>query len=359
MRTQTNSSIRTYRRCAREYFYSYAEGVRTIETEEALRFGSLAHHGLEAWWSAQGDERLPAAIEALRGRVVDDYDLARAGVMLQGYDARWRDDRYEVLAVEAEFRVPVINPATGAVSRTFELGGKLDVLVRDLGNGRVKLIEHKTTSEDITPGSDYWKRLRLDSQVSAYFRGAESGGHQIDECIYDVLGKPALRPGSVPLLDAHGSKIVLDRNGDRVRTKAGKWRETGSSAEGYVLQTRPETPDEFRRRLAAHVADQPERYYERGTVVRIETEMLDADADVWATTRMIRESELAYRWPRNVDACIRFGRTCPYFRVCTGEADIDDATLFRRVDNVHEELSSSRPKEEVTWKADQESASVG
>ncbi len=333
--------MRTFRRCNREFYYAYSLGYRTVQEAEALRFGTLVHLGLEAWWRATAD-RLDAAIEAMRGRAFDDFELVRAGVALQGYDAMWgaEMEHFEVLAVEAEFRAPLVNPDTGAASRTYELGGKLDAVVRDRRDGLVKLVEHKSSSEDTGPGSDYWKRLQIDPQVSTYFAGGKAEGYDIAECIYDVLGKPALRPSQVPLRDELGSKIVHDRNGERVRTKAGKWRETSDTAEGYVLQTRPETPDEFRARLVEHVAENPERYYQRGRVVRLEQEERDAAHDAWSTARLIREAEVAHRWTRNPDACIRYGRTCSYFGICTGTASIDDPSLFRRVDNVHEELSS-------------------
>jgi hypothetical protein len=317
----TNSQQRCFRRCAREHYLTYELGYRPAEKEEALRFGDLVHVGLEAWWSAAAD-RLDAAIEAMRGRAVDDFELVRAGVMLQGYDARWgaAADDYEVLGVEVEFRAPLINPETGAPSRTFELGGKLDVVVRDKCDGRVKLIEHKTTSSDIGDGSTYWKRLVLDPQISTYFAGGKAVGYPISECLYDVLGKPALRP------------LKATPEESRKYTKDGRL---------YANQRdKDETPDEFRQRLVEHIAEQPNRYYQRGPVQRLEQEELDAAYDAWATARQIREAQLANRWPRNPDSCERYGRMCAFFDVCSGTASLDDETRFRRVENVHEELSS-------------------
>jgi hypothetical protein len=339
----TNSQAKTFRRCAREHFYAYILGYRTATLEEALYFGDLLHAGLEVWWLAKmhGGEPLEAAIEALRGKARDEYDLVRAGALLQGYDARWTDEPFEVLAVEREFRAPIVNPETGAASRTYEAAGKLDVVVRDTRDNLVKMIEHKSSSEDITAGSTYWKRLILDSQVSTYFAGGKAAGYDIAECVYDVIGKPGQRPASVPLVDELGCKIVLDASGARVRTKTGKWRETGDTAQGYVLQTRPETPDEFRQRLTAVIAESPDRYYQRGTVVRLEEEERDAAHDLWATARLIREAELAGRHPRNADACERWGRLCAYFPVCTKTASLEDVALYRKVEHVHEELDAA------------------
>mgnify|MGYP007001753624 CR=1 FL=1 len=51
-----------------------------------------------------------------------------------------------------------------------------------------------TTSEDIGRGTDYWRRLRMDGQVSIYYAGSAALGYPADLCLYDVLRKPSLRP---------------------------------------------------------------------------------------------------------------------------------------------------------------------
>lgn len=335
MRTLTTTELRTRRRCAREHHLAYNLGWRPVAEAEVLRFGRLIHLGLEAWWRAPA-ERLAAALAAVDA--AEPMERARARVALIGYDTLWAGEPYDVLAVEEEFRAPLVNPQTGRASRTFRLGGKLDVRVRHQPTGAVLVVEHKTTSEDIGAGSDYWRRLLLDTQVSVYLAGATATGHPVAGVLYDVLGKPALRPAQVPLVD-DGCKVVRDATGQRVRTRQGKWRETGDAAQGYVLQTRPETADEFEQRLAAHVATQPQRYYQRGTVVRLEDEVVDAAHDAWATAREIAADALAHRWPRNADACVRYGRTCGFFDVCTGVAALDDPARFRRLRHIHEELT--------------------
>lgn len=336
LRVITNSELSTYRRCPREHHYAYALGYRPVEDAEALRFGNMIHRGLELLWSGA---HLSDAIAAACKGAADAYEAAKARVLLLGYVERWGAEHFgEVVSVEREFRAPLVNPETGAASRTFELGGKLDVLLRD------RFVEHKTTSEDIGPGSVYWRRLQLDSQVSTYYAGARALGHEVRGCIYDVIRKPGLRPSAVPLTDADGVKIVHDASGARVRTKDGKkWRESSDTAQGYVLQTRPETPDEYGDRLAADVAANPDRYYQRGEVVRLQAEELEAQADAWQVARAMREAELAGFAPRNVDACAR-GRICSYFEVCAGAASLDDAARFQRLEHVHAELSADAPE---------------
>jgi hypothetical protein len=332
LRVITNSELRTRRRCAREYFHMYVQGYRLIEDKPELRFGSMFHDGREELWRSGS---LDAAIAAAVAGAADEYEAAKVRVLLTGYEARWGGPPDDLVDTEVEFRAPLINPATGAASRTFVLGGKIDALMKRRFN------ELKTTSEDIGPGSIYWRRLTLDPQVSTYYAGAKALGHEVDSCEYDVVRKPALRPSQVALTDESGTKIVHDQSGQRVRTKDGKkWRETGDTAQGYVLQTRPETPAEYETRLTEDVAANPDKYYQRGEIVRLEADEREAQQDAWQLTRSMREAELAGRFPRNPDSCMRYGRVCAYFDVCCGTAALGDTTRFERVDNVHQELSS-------------------
>lgn len=252
---------------------------------------------------------------------IDPFDLVRAECMLIGYHERWKDEPYAVLGVEQEFRAPLINPDTGAASRTWQLAGKLDALVRDLTDGRVLIVEHKTTSADVGPGTDYIKRLRLDGQVSIYFEGAAALGLEPAACLYDVLVKPGQRPLKATPIE------------NRKYTKDGRL---------YAAQRdRDETAAEYRERVMTTIAEDPNGHYLRAEVVRLDSERDEARAELWQQGRMIRENQLAGRHPRNPDACVRFGRTCEYFGVCTGEASLTDPVLFQRATCVHPELEDN------------------
>lgn len=329
----TNSQLTTFRRCQREHYYAYQLGYRAFEDAEALRFGTLWHRGLEVWWLGRG---LEAALEVGTAGAIDGYEAARVRVLLRGYDARWGHETHDVTAVEREFYAPLCNPETGAPSRTYELGGKLDVLLRD------RFVEHKTTNDDIGLGSVYWRRLTLDPQISTYYAGAQALGHEVRGCLYDVVRKPALRPSkAVPVVDEDGHRVVRSVNtGERVRTKDGKkWRETAEPSRGYLVDTREETVEEYEARLTEEVAGNPDRYYQRGEVVRLEDDETEAALDAWHLTQAMLTARRLGHWPRNPDACARYGRVCSFFDVCTKTASLDDETRFRRVANVHPELS--------------------
>jgi hypothetical protein len=320
----TTSEVRCFQRCRREHLLRYRMKLRPVVEQENLRFGSLVHKGLEAWWRAwPSEDALDIAIEAMQpaeGVEVDAYELVRAEELLRGYHHRWRDQGYEVLGVEETFVDRIVNPMTGAASRTAAFSGKIDALVRELSTGRVLVVEHKTSSEDISLGSAYWRRLRLDPQVSNYFIGGRALGHNVVGCLYDVLGKPGLRPAKATPVEAR------------------KYRKTDGKL--YENQREnDETVDEYRVRVREKIASEPEAFFARGEVVRSEDDEHDAAQDLFWTARDMREAELAGRFPRNPSGCVRYGYTCDFFDVCTHVASADDPTRFRVAETEHEELT--------------------
>lgn len=335
----TNSACKSYRACQRKYFNRYKLGYKSVQEAGALSFGQAFHDALKSWFIHHD---LTLALLAI---VCENmFDQVKAEEMMRGYHFMWVDAPLTTLAVEHEFEGPMINPSTGRRSKTWNVAGKLDAVVQKTDD-QIWILEHKTSSEDIEPGSDYWKRLLLDSQISTYFVGARVMGYEPAGCLYDVIRKPAIRPGNVALVDDDGIKIVHGANGHRVRTKDGKkWRQTGDIDLGYVIQSRPETPEEYRLRVREVIAEAPEKFYQRGDVVRLEEDEKDAAADLWQIGRSIRESEILNRWPRNPDACVLWSRTCSYFGVCTRTESLEDPMLFKQ-ERINAELSAPAQEE--------------
>jgi hypothetical protein len=272
---------------------------------------------------------------------IDPYEFVRAEVLLAGYSARWEDDGLKVLAVEQEFDAPLINPSTGEPSKLYRVAGKMDAIVEY--QSRQYILEHKSSSEDLTGGSIFWKRQTMGSQISMYYTGMRSLSYEPSGAIFDVLGKPAQRPSQTAVLDEQDLKIVLDANGERVRTKDGKkWRQTADTEAGFKLQTRQETPEEFRKRLFDVIGFAPGDYFVRGDIVRLQKEEEEAAFDIWLTVENMRIAQKYQRYPRNPSACMDYHAVCTYFPVCTREASIDDPTRYRRTDNMHEELSQKK-----------------
>lgn len=306
MRTLSISEARTYRECPRKHHFAWTMRVRPRVEAETLSFGRLWHRAQEAYWSLSQD--LDDALRRVTQSDANEYVQAAASALMIGYHERWKDEGWEVLAVEKLFVVPLVNPRTGRTSRTFRKKGRIDLLVRT-AEGKF-VVEHKSSSDDIGPGSPYWRALTMDPQISMYLSGAAELGHRIDGCVYDVALKPTVRP--------------------KLATPVEK-RKYKKNGELYANQREEdETPGGYMQRCLEQIAEDPERFFQRGVVVRLEDEVEEAAADLWLTARSIKESRRLQMYPRNTDACMKWGRPCEYFSVCSGIASIDDPLLFER-----------------------------
>lgn len=226
----------------------------------------------------------------------------------------------------------------------------------------VVVIEHKTTSKEIGIGSPYWRRLELDAQVSKYIGGARALGHEPDHVLYDVIRKPRIRPLLATPVDSrkytaeksracpeckkksappppHRVTIAAtDDESERVLECVDGRVVTDPGGALYAnMRAHDETPEEYRVRLRADIASDPEAYYRRGEIPRTEQEERDAAFDEWSVGLQIRESERSGRWSRNTAACEAWGSFCEYFDVCTKTVSINDPYRFRDAGE-HEEL---------------------
>jgi hypothetical protein len=308
--------------------YSYTRRYRPVRVAGPIAFGLAGHAGFQAYFEARQRGESPTtwwqyaldAIETYR-ESLDPFEFAKLRALMIGYTVLWDSIPLHVIAVEKEFSLPLINPETGFASRTFELAGKLDVLV-ELEDGRIAIIEHKTTSDDALPGSAYRERLQLDGQVTQYFLGAEALGYAPDLVIYDVISKPTQRPKLATPLES------------RRRKKDGTLYANQRDCD--------ETADEYFRRVVDAIADDPNSHFQRVEVVRIEDELDDYRWDVWEIADSIRRSERTGRAPRNMDACFRFGSPCSFWPVCSKRASLNDPSMYRVAQTDDEELSQQK-----------------
>ena len=309
----SNSSLTTFRRCVREYYFRYVLNRKGRRKAKALRFGSLFHLGLNAWWAAHADEdRYLAALRAIALGAVedetDDFDIAKAEALIAGYHARWAGEGYQTLWVEKNFRE--------AIADGIDLSGSIDAIVtRGSPVPSVYNVEHKTTSADISAGSDYWRHVvALDSQVSTYDAASRAMGYDIAGTLYDVIRKPELEP--------------------RKATPEEKRRYTKPTKKDPVPRLysqdreKDETLDEYRDRLAEDIVARPDWYYQRQIIVRLEHDNEEHARDVVQTAEMIRFAEERDAWPRSTGACKRYGSYCEYAPVCSGETTIDDDVRY-------------------------------
>lgn len=361
----TTSAVKTFRTCAALYDFQYVQLYRPAHTPDAMAFGTLGHKGLEAWWLAAQAERhrdcadcgatgkvdaddcqsctgtgnaatvqwLSAALSAVDSEKEPFHRAAARAVMI-GYHVRWckmlwDGEAITVIAVEKEFDGPLLNPKTGAPSKTWRRGGKLDVFVR-VGEKRVFVVEHKSSGEDFGPGSQYRERLSLDSQVSNYIVGARLLGYpEIQGVIYDVFGKTGFRQLKATPRDK--LKWTQPTKAKPVPTVYVNMREFD------------ETVGEYESRAMSSIADKPDVYFDRFEVVRLEREEDHAAQDTWQYGELIRDAQRLKRFPRNVGSCGMYGRTCDFFGVCKGTSQLSDQTRFAKKTQAHEELAPALP----------------
>ena len=311
-RKLTNSMRSKFNACHRAYKIAYVDLIRPAKASEALTFGTAMHALLEAYWTGANPD-----FSKTTGDEFKDKTLI---ALYDGYIEKWglKDYlNYERIDAEIGFEAPLMNPETGGVSKTWVLAGKIDAIAKDKTTGKHIIVEHKTTSQDIGPGSDYWKKLPIDGQVSGYYVGASTLGYDVDVCLYDVIRKPTIKP----------YKATPEENR--------KYKKDGTLYAGQ--HETDETPDEWYARLKADIAERPEYYFQRIEVVRSESDLSDYLFDMWAVGREIADAERIGRWSRNPNACSVYG-SCEYFDVCTGCASLDDVTLFRKAETPNEEL---------------------
>lgn len=296
MQLLTHSRMSCARRCLREHYYRYEVGIVRDAEAKYFRIGHAVHNALEAWHGRNDADGAVAALAAID----DPHDQAAAIALIDGYiDLA---EPLEMTHAEQEFQIPLRNPETGAASRTFELAGKIDGLTDDY------VVEHKTTSEDIGPDSEYWARLRVDPQISLY--ALASGRNKV---FYNVIRRPTLRPRNVPVLDADGVKIVLDdTTGERVQNKNGTWKQ--AACEGCTLQTREETPEEYGARIADDIRERPEFYFARREVPILDDHLEEFHEEVWQHAKLLMHCQNTGHWFRNVSRVTC--SNCQYSNIC-------------------------------------------
>lgn len=274
MELMTASRMSAMLACPRRHYWRYECGLTKEEPADALRFGSAWHRAMEALSQGQSPE------DAFRAAVgegqIDELAAATLWGLLLGYVDRYgADAAVKILHQEVEFETPIDR------SRTFKAAGKIDGL-GTLADGRLCVIEHKTTSSSLEPDSDYWLRLRADHQIIGYVAAARALGWDVGVVVYDVVRKPSIRPCKI-----------------------------GRGEEAHV-----ETPEEFGARLAGDVRLRPEFYYARREVPVLEDDLVEFEALRLQVARMILDRRSEQRrmdaatpwraWPRHVN-----GMLCP------------------------------------------------
>lgn len=308
----THSRMHCAKTCLRKHYLSYELRMKPIDSGAPLRMGSAFHLGLEAYdktaIASDGHRAIIDNYYANRPQWADgdewDVECEKVVNLYLGHVWRWHLDRYDVVATEREFSIPLIHPTTGEEHERFQLAGKIDRIVR-LPDGRLAVQEYKTTSDDLAPDSNYWRRLRIDSQISLYVMAARSLGFDVETVIYDVTRKPAIRP--------------------------------------KLVKTVRETSHEYGKRLYGDIMERPDFYFARHEIPRLDADLEDFAAELWQIAGTLGDCQEHGRWFRNTAACLA-PYQCVYFNVCTNGIDpaVDGVPAgFEIADTPHLELTGA------------------
>lgn len=298
----TYSALSMFRNCRRMFEYRYIKHLIPIKADDDnLRFGSLIHSCLEKW---HGGASLTAVLEDIDRQcekrsfdadVKQMWHLARA--MMRGYAKAYPTENFNVIALEKTFSGPIINPETGAASRSFVLCGKVDGIL-NLPDGNY-ILETKTAS-GIDAG--YLDKLWTDFQITIYSHYVERYLNiPITGIIYNVLVKAKLKQSAGETEDEfHERYLAL-----AAKNKSGK-----STAQRQM----PETDYQFATRL-------DEKYAEPGMFHR-EVIYLDQSrfpilqAELWELTKSMLDARRRGVWYQNTSQCFAWNRPCAYLPIC-------------------------------------------
>jgi hypothetical protein len=230
----------------------------------ALHFGGMLHGALAELITLRTHEAAKAWIVAQETTV----DTRRHVLgMLEGYTAKWGKDLPAMLC-EVPFTVPIINPATGRKSKSFEQYGFYDGVA--LPAASPTLYEHKTHSGS-SPGN--MEKLFSDSQITGYVSSLRDQGLPVRSVIYDTIGKCGLRMG------------------------------------------KKEEQDAFFDRRDQWYLDHPEKFAREEAFIG-DGQILDWRKDLWLVTQGILAARRTGHWCRNTDRCFDFYRACEFVPLC-------------------------------------------
>ncbi len=381
--TLSKSEIGVLRRCPRRYQYEYVMG-RTPAAGPGIeaQWGTALHRGLEALYQDLPVER---AIEAVSfpgieqdGRPyappADPYAKAALRAMLRAYAAVWGPsdaERYEVVAVELPFDLPVLT-AEGRVSRGRREGarreGRIDALVREREergpdpvdaqeiaesglwaepDPKLWIVEHKSTGKP--PAEDrFYLGIDLDLQSALYFDAARELGYQPAGVLYDVIRRPDFDdPKPAPARNKDGS----ERKAPSIECTAcagngNDWSEDGAVCRGkckacdgvgrvskQVAYTNPrhgEPASVYEERVYQLAIDKPGDFFHRRALTIEPWQIEEAREDVRAAALEIAWRTRSGAWPRVGDryVCAARGMVCPWIDVCGRRSSAEDDRLF-------------------------------
>jgi hypothetical protein len=313
----TYSMWSLFRNCRKAVEWRYLQQLVPVQRNRNLHFGSIIHECLQCWHERRDLAEVAARLDLLCANRIRDENQLRdwhlATAIMRAYAARHAAEEFEVTALEQTFEGPIVNPATGAASRSFLLAGKVDGIVRIGDNYFV--LEHKTAGQ---LDADYLERLWTDFQITIYAHYIEQTmGIPISGILYNVLVKAKLQQGQGETEEAFQAR----RAELLAKSKTGKTTAKRKLAE---------SDEEFQQRLAEKYADPTMLHREMLYLSRERFDVLRAE--LWELTQAFLDARRRGVFYQNTAFCFNYQRPCPYFALCrsNGNPNVID-NFYQRV----------------------------
>jgi hypothetical protein len=299
--TTTYSMWALFRNCRKAVDWRYLQQLVPLQRDRNLHFGSIIHECLQAWHQRRDLDEVLAVVNRLCSNRLQDENQRRdwhlATAIMRAYAGRYGTDDFEIIALEKNFEGPIVNPATGAASRSFVLAGKVDGIVR-IGT-EYFILEHKTASQ---VDGDYLEKLWTDFQITIYAHYIEQTmGIPITGILYNVLVKAKLQQG----------KGETEEEFQERRAELLAKSKTGKTTAKRKL---PESDEDFQQRLAEKYAD-PEMFHRE--MLYLSRDRFDVlRAELWELTQAFLEAKRRGIFYQNTAFCFNYQRPCAYFPLC-------------------------------------------
>lgn len=260
----TYSMWQAFGNCPKFFEWQYEKLLSPIKEPPALSLGKLFARWIDAY---QRKEPIEVTAEL---SLLDQREKALFFSMTRAYLDKYTGEDLEYLHSELPFWGPILNPETGAESRTFILGGRVDAVAKK-PDGSLWLKETKTASNY---GREYLDRLWSDFQITLYSHYLRvTKGLMIQGVIYDVVEKCAYRPSAKDLVPSDYE--------DRVEA----WYHSG------------------------------ERLHREEIILHEEQTSLVL-SDLWDKTQRLLAMRRSGRFFYNSNACFRWNMPCKFFDAC-------------------------------------------
>jgi len=200
----SQSKLKTFRRCPKQYEYKYIQGLEPIRKSIPLALGSWIHSMLETHY--KGEDWLETYAELthkFNGFLSEEKehygDLPGISArLMNGYMDFWEeeDKNLEIISVEEEFEVPI----PGNLNFKF----KPDMIVRDKRDNIVSVWDHK--SNKVLPDTE-WRNT--DIQSTLYLWALNKLGIEVDQFIFNYI---RTKPPTVPRMTKAGrmSRVKIE-----------------------------------------------------------------------------------------------------------------------------------------------------